>query len=324
MACDALQETVATKTQGLAAALTDKSAALGAEIQQKAKGIEPDIDTTGPDVWVGLDVDVKWERVEFGLDLPEVTMVDQRWSLDLPQVTMKDREIIFSTPSIRMKTVKTGEYPETVCRMVTKDIGLGVKVDVPECTVRWSPIYVDVPEPFPQEQRIVIGVPEFRMDRTEFVLGVPEFAMRRQNFALHLPQITVKNVSVEARKAQEAGEALSQESQVRAARLKEEFRENARLELGHDVTALFDCYQQDLMTRKNDALHRFGDGITLLQNTVTSMTASKVPDDDPNLVRVKESLADLVAKRDAFARDIEKKFVDLANQQKGFFDRLMA
>lgn len=324
MACEDLQTAVTTKLKALVATLTQKSKELGNDIQQKAKEIDPDIDTTGLDTWVGLDIDIKWKRVDFGLDLPEVTMVDQKWSLDLPQVTIKNQDIIFSTPSIRMKTVKTGEYPETVCHMVTKDIGFGVKIDVPECTVRWSPIYIDVPEPFMQEQRIVIGIPEFRMDRTEFVLGVPEFAMRRQDFSLDLPQITIKNINVEARNAQEKGEALSLESKTRAAKLQEEFRQNAKLQLGYDVTSLFDCYQQDLTTKKNDALHRFSDGISLLQNTVTSMTASKVPDDDPNLVKVKTSLADLTSKRDSFATEIEQKFVELAAQQKGFFERLMA
>ncbi|RTL54041.1 MAG: hypothetical protein EKK40_05785 [Bradyrhizobiaceae bacterium] len=324
MACEELQSAVTTKLKALVATLTQKSKELGDDIQQKAKGIDPDIDTTGLDAWVGLDIDIKWKRVDFSLDLPEVKMVDQRWSLDLPQVTVSNQEIVFSTPSIRMKRVQTGEYPETVCKMVTKDVGFGVKIDVPECTVLWKPIYIDVPEPFMQEQRIVIGIPEFRMDRTEFVLGVPEFTMRRQDFSLDLPDITVKNINVEARTAQEKGEALSRESQARAAKLQEEFRENAKLQLGYDVTSLFDCYQQDLTTKKNDALHRFSDGISLLQNTITSMTANKVPDNDPNLMKVKTSLADLTSKRDSFAKEIEQKFVDLAAQQKGFFEKLMA
>lgn len=324
MACEDLQTAVTTKLQALVAGLSEKSAALGADVRQRASQIDPDIDTSGPDVWVGLDIKIDWKRTDFSLDLPEVKMADQRWSLDLPQVTVKDREIIFHTPSVRMKTVESGRKPEMTCRMVTKDVGFGVKIDVPECKVEWTPMYMDVPETFMQEQRIVIGLPEFTMARTEFVLGVPEFTMKRQDFSLDLPQITVKNISVEARKAQEAGEALSAESRTRAAKLKEEFRENAKLQLGYDVSSLFACYRQDLIAKKNDALHRFSDGISLLQSTVTSMTASKVPDDNASLAGAKASLADMIAKRDSFAAEIEKKFIELASQQENFFHKLAA
>nr|GFD20512.1 hypothetical protein [Tanacetum cinerariifolium] len=195
------------------------------------------------------------------------------WSLDLPQVTMKDQSIIFHTPSVRMKTVKTGEYPETTCRMKTKNIGFGIKIDVPECTVTWSPIYIDVPEPFMEEQRIVMGIPEFRMDRTEFVLGIPEFTMKTQSFSLDLPQFTVKNISVEANKAKEKGDLLGNEAHIRSEKLKSNFKENAKLELGADVTALFDCYQSELMQRKNDALKQFENGVNLIQSTITAMVS---------------------------------------------------
>lgn len=201
-ACDEKQANLTERANALVAQLSTASSALAAEIKEKAKEIDPDIDTSGPDVWIGLDIDVSWKRVDFSLDLPEVTMVNQNWSLDLPQVTMRDQTIIFGIPSVRMKTVKTGEYPETTCRMVTKDIGLGVKIDVPECTVRWSPIYIDLPEPFMEEQKIVMGIPEFRMDRTDFVLGIPEFTMKTQNLSLDIPQFTIKNISVEASEAQ--------------------------------------------------------------------------------------------------------------------------
>lgn len=204
--CDAIQEVIAGGTKELVSKLKIDSQTLAEDIQGKAKDLMPDIDTTGIDVWVGLDIDVSWKTVEFSLDLPEIKMVDQEWSLDLPQVTMKDQAIIFHTPSIRMVRVKTGEYPESFCTMTTKDIGFGVKIDVPECTVRFSPIYIDLPEPFMEEQRIVMGIPEFRMDRTAFILGVPEFAMKTQNFSLDLPQFTVKNINAEATKAKERGD----------------------------------------------------------------------------------------------------------------------
>jgi len=323
MACNDKQEAVTKKAGALVTQLSEKSQALAADIKEKSKGIDPNIDTTGPDMWVGGDIDISWERVDFSLDLPEVTIVDQKWILDLPQVTVKNQDIIFHTPSVRMKTVKTGEYPETTCKMVTKDIGFGVKIDVPECTVTWSPIYIDVPEPFMEEQRIVLSVPEFTMDRVEFILGVPEFKMTTQHFALHLPQVTVKNINVEVKKAEEKGKALSEESKIRGAKLTEEFKENAKLELGQDVKELFYCYEQELIQQKNSAMKKFEDGVNLLQATVTAMVANKVPDDNESLQKAKASLAKLTAERDAFTGNIEKKIVDLHTQQKAFFEKLI-
>lgn len=322
-ACDEKQELLTERANVLVVKLSEDSKALAAEIQQRAKGIDPDIDTSGPDVWIGMDIDVSWSRLDFSLDIPEVKMVDQNWSLELPQVTMKDQTIIFHTPSVRMKTVKTGEYPETTCRTVTKEIAPGVKIDVPECTVRWSPIYIDIPEPFMEEQRIVMGIPEFRIDRTEIILGVPEFTMKTLNFALDLPQFSVKNISVEANKAKEKGDLLSQEATTRGAKLKESFKENAKVELGTDVTALFDCYQSELMQRKNDAMKQFENGVNLIQSTITAMVLNKIPDDNESLVKMKQSLADLIVKRDDFTRLIEDKFVELGKQQKSFFERLV-
>ncbi len=170
MSCEEHRNALEAKVSGLMAEFSAESEALAKEVKDKAEEIDPDIDTSGPDTWVGLDFDITWERVDFSFDLPEVTLKDQKWSMDLPNVTVNNQEIIFHTPSVRMKTVETGKYPETVCKMITKSVGLGISIDVPECTVKWTPIYIDVPETFMQEQKIVLGVPEFSMETTEFIL----------------------------------------------------------------------------------------------------------------------------------------------------------
>jgi hypothetical protein len=323
MACNDKQEAVTKKANALIAQLSEKSQDLATDIKNKSKDIDPNVDTTGPDAWVGGDIDIRWERVDFSLPIPEVTIIDQKWILDLPQVTIKDQEIIFHTPSVRMKMVKTGEYPETTCRIVTKDIGFGVKIDVPECTTTWSPIYMDLPEPFMQEQRIIIGIPEFKMDRVELILGIPEFKMTTQHFILDLPQVTVKNIKVEAKKAQEKGEALSKESRVRGMKLTEEFKENAKLELGQDVKELFYCYEQDLIQQKNSAMKSLEDGVNLLQATIATMVANKVPDDNGSLKNAKSSLKELTDRRVALTEQIEKNIADLHTQQKTFFEKLI-
>jgi len=305
------------------AVFTAESEALGKEVKDKAQQINPDIDTSGPDVWVGLDFDIKWERVDFSLDLPQVTLKDQQWSLDVPQVTVKNKDIIFHTPSVRMKTVKTGEYPETVCKMVTRSIGLGIKIDVPECTVRWSPIYIDVPEPFMQEQRIVVGIPEFTVGRMEFVLGIPEFRMETVGLALHLPQFTLKNISVEAKKAEEQGKALTAEANAKSQQLKQKLRETAKADLGSEVTSLFDCFQTDLIKRRNETAQQFEQGIALMQSAINSMIANKVPPDHETVVSTNTRLLELTAQRDKFFALMEEKLKDLQHQQQSFFEKLL-
>jgi hypothetical protein len=323
MACEEKQAALLAKTQGLGAELQAKTQALGEDVRRRAEGIDPKLDTTGVDVWVGLDVDVSWKRVDFSIDLPQVTIKDQTWSLDLPQVTVGEKAIVFHTPSVRMVRRKTGEYPETTCRMENERVGLGIVIKVPKCTVRWSPIYMDVPEPFMDEQRIVLGIPEFRMDRTEFVLGVPEFRMERADIGLHLPQVTVKEINVEARAAEEKGKALAAEAEQEAHALRTEFAEEAKMSLGPDVTDLFYCYESDLAERRNEGLAKFEQGITLLQGVIGSMVSAKIPDDNDSLVRSRASLAEAIAARETFARTIEEKFKELHAQQAEFFRQLV-
>jgi hypothetical protein len=323
MSCEAQQASVTSKAEGLVTQLSKKSAKLAADIKEKSKDIDPNVDTSGPDVWVGMDLDIKWDLTEFILDLPEVRLVEQRWSLDVPQVTVKEQKIIFDVPSVRMKTVKTGEYPETICKMTTKDIGFGVKIDVPECTVKWSPIYMDVPEPYMQRNEIVLGVPEFAMGRVDMILGVPEFSMRTQRVALHLPQITVKNVNVETKKAEEKGKSLAAQSRVEANKLTSEFQETAKIELGQDVKDLFYCFEQELSAQKHAALEKFAEGEGILRATLTAMISNKVPDDNPTVQSVKASLAKLQKDRDTFAADIAGKITELHAQQQGFFEKLV-
>lgn len=321
--CNEMQAKLNERANALAGKLAEESQALAADIKKRTSEIDPRIDTSGPEVWVGVNFDVTWKRVDFSLDLPEVRLVEQRWALDLPQVTMKEQRLVFDIPSVRMTTVKTGEYPETTCRMVTKDVGLGVKIDVPECTVRWSPIYIDLPEPFMERQEIVLGIPEFRMERTEMILGIPEFTLKTHRFSLDLPEFKVKDIQVEASRARERGEALARDAKERSAKLRERFRAEAKVDLGGDVTALFDCYQNEMMQRKNEAASQFDSGINLLQGTLTAMVSNKVPEDNPNLAQIRNSLTELTAKRAAFAKDIEEKFVELGKRQKAFFDQLV-
>ena len=174
MPCEDKQLALTSKFDILMSAFKARMETLATETRQEAEDIDPDINTDGPDAWVGVDFDIKWELTEFRVDLPEITMKNQTWSFDLPKVEMINRDIIFHTPSIRMERRKVGEYLEFYC-----DNGF-----IPKCTVRMSPIYIDVPVPFEEEQRIVLTVPEFTTQNIDFVWSLPEFKMASQSFGI--------------------------------------------------------------------------------------------------------------------------------------------
>ena len=312
MSCEDKQVALTSKLMTLMESLKAKMETVAAEAQEEAKGIDPDINTDGPDVWIGANIDIKWERTDFSLDLPEITMKDQKWSFDLPKVDMKNRDIIFHTPSIRMERRKTGEYPEFYC-----DSGF-----IPKCTVRMSPIYMDVPVPFDEEQRIVLSVPEFSTQRVEFVWSLPEFKMVTSTFAIHLPQVTVKNISAEASKAKEAGEQLSEKTKNKTAAIKESFKEQAKMEHGWEVAALFECYQMEILKQRDEGMANFNSGISMVQAALTSMAASKVPSDNENYTRMVSQLGAMVKSRDEFAVAMIANFESMDTAQKGFIESM--
>lgn len=323
MSCEDQLNSLNAKVSGLTAEFSAESEALAKEVKDKAGEIDPNIDTSGADAWIGLDFDITWERVDFSLDLPEVIVKDQKWSMDLPIITVNNQEIIFHTPSVRMKTVETGKYPETVCKMVTKSVGLGISIDVPECTVKWTPIYMDIPETFMQEQKIILGVPEFSIETTEFILGIPEFFMKTVDFALHLPRFTLKNISVEAKNAEERGKALTEEAKAKSQKLKEKLRETAKADLGSEVTSLFDCYQTDLIQRRNVEAQKFEQGISLLQAAINSMIANKMPPDHEAVVTANNQLSKFISQRDSYFNLTEAKLKELQQMQQSFFEKLL-
>ena len=313
--CVALSNTLETKVTTLRQNLESQMDSIKKDLAEKAKDINPNVDTTGPDIYVGLDFDVRWELVTIQLHLPEVKLVDQKWILDLPQVTMKDQKIIFDIPGVRMVTRKVGEYPEFYCDTSTL---------IPQCTVRWSPIYADVPETFSQRQEIVLGLPEFRVDKTEMVVGVPEFSMRLQEIKLNLPQFTLKNVSVESEKAKAKAEALRVEGQQRSASAMKDFREFSKIELGGHVTDLFDCFRDQMLSQKNIALAQFEGAISGLESAIRQMAESKVPSDDATLVQANSQLVSVRNQRDQFVTDLQKRLEELDSQQKIAVEKMLA
>ena len=314
MTCDHLKDVVTQKLAVIQAELAERSQKIGASFKEEAKAIDPDLNTDGPDAWFSADVQIDWKTVELSLDLPEVRLVDQEWSLDLPQVTVNDQHIIFDLPAIRMETQKIGEYPEFYCDTHTL---------IPECTVRMSPIYADVPVTYMERHDIVLGIPEFKLDRVSFVLGVPEITMKTVGFTLDLPQITIKNIQAEAATAREKAGNLSVRAKAESDHLKQSFSQEAKMTVGFDVNVMFDCFQSELQSRKNEAVAMFSSGDASIRAGINSMVANKVPDDNPALVALRNQLATLVEKSEVFTNSIAKQFADLDEQRQRFVKTLL-
>lgn len=312
MSCEEKQAALSKKLEALMGEMKNELETLAQNTKDKAKEIDPDVDTNGLDVWIGADIDIQWERTEFVMDLPEVTMKEQTWSLDLPQVTVRDQEIIFHTPSTRTERVKTGEYPEFYC-----EGGFP-----PKCTVRWSPMWADLPVPFMQEQRIVMGVPEFRMDRTSFVWSLPEFRMTTQRLALHLPQITIKNISVEAEKAKKKGEELSAQTTQATQSIKATYKERAKMEHGWEAAALFECYQIEILKSRDAGLAQFATGIAMAEAAIASMAANKVPADNENFLKMSAQLSATLKARDDFLNQMQQNIDRMSKSQADFVDSI--
>jgi hypothetical protein len=311
MSCEEKQTALTSKFDVLMGQLKIELEAVGSEAEEKAKEIDPDINTDGPDVWIGADIDIQWKRLDFSLDLPQITLKEQRWSFDVPKVEMKNKDIIFHTLSVRMERKKVGEYPEFYCNGFP-----------PKCTVRWSPIWADVPVTFPEEQRIVLSVPEFRMERIEFVWSLPEFKMVTQELTLDVPQVTVKNISVEAQQAKEEGEQLATEISGKTTALKDEFKARAKMEHGWEVSALFECYQTEFIKQRDEGLLNFNSGISMMQGSLTAMSANKVPSDHENYVMVSKQLDEMTNSRNAFLKAMEENIANMDAVQKSFVENM--
>lgn len=313
MSCEDKQTALTSKLTALMESMKLKFDEVSVETQEEAKGINPDIDTSGPDVWLGADIDIKWEKTEFSLDLPEITMRDQRWSFDMPKVEMKNRDIIFSTPSSKLERRQVGEYPEFYC---------DTSSFIPKCTVRMSPMYADIPVFFNEEHKIVLSLPEFSMQRVEFVWSLPEFKMVTRQISFNIPQVTVKKISVEAEKAKEAGHQLSEKTKNKITGIKDTFKEQAKMEHGWEVAALFECYQNEILKQKDEGFANFGAGISMVQAALTSMTANKVPLDNENFLKLNSQLTEMLKQREDFSAHMIENLDKMSLTQSNFIDSM--
>jgi hypothetical protein len=206
---------------------------------------------------ISFDLDVSSHDEEFIFHVPEVTMKDQKISLDLPQVTMRQQKWIFDLPATKMELQCINGIPETVCKMVTKSVGFGIKIDVPECYTRaGQDICTEVPVFLMEKHEVVLGIPEFIVDRTEFSMGIPEVTMKEQKIVLTIPDFTVKNVKVEAKETKEKAEELSTSAKKDAAELSYKLKSEIEQTSLQGIRDTFDCQRRGLEAQRVSSLSK--------------------------------------------------------------------
>lgn len=251
---------------------------------------------------------VGWKDEKISFDLPSVTVKDQKIVFGVPQVTMKLNEIIFDTPSVRMVPTKTGQYPEITCH------GFG-------CTVTWHDIITNIPQTFWERQVIKMDIPEFKWDDTEIVMGIPEFSMVRNDIVMGLPQVTVTEGELNAGKLEAEGKALKARSDdVVAAQ---------NLEIGGAMHGVFDCQRNRTEAMQASALAQFDSGIARLRAAINDLSAkginvSKVVTGDGRTINLNQTLAELMAKRQAAQAQFEDALRKLDESEKKVVSKAVA
>jgi hypothetical protein len=245
-------------------------------------------------------MEVREERKEVSLDLPEFSVRDERWSFDWPEVRMKDNDIIFNVPTMVMRRVEGPPIPRTVVRMVTECRDLGwpigkICTDVPQTTVEWEKTYLDMPHWENREQRIVIGIPEIAMRRQEVVVGVPKVEMKRVDMSFTVPVVVMKFAQDAGKDLADDAAKIAAEASVLTTQKQAEFKHRMAKELVPAAKVLFDCHKGGLLEKRKEVEKFFDAQIDTVVNSIIVMKSNGVPDADPNLTKA-QAQADTLRK----------------------------
>ncbi|HEX4847462.1 MAG TPA: hypothetical protein VFV30_04915 [Novosphingobium sp.] len=245
-------------------------------------------------------ISVEMRRTRMVIGLPTVRMTSQRVAFDLPSVTMRNRDIIFHLPSVRMNRVKIGEKPETTCSG-------GGWLGLPQCTVRWTPIWADVPEPYMQENRIVLAIPEITMQRNDWRFDVPDVRIEDQEILFDVPSIKIESRQDAAERAADAALELTRQFQDRAAGLAKAAKERAKDRIAPRISGVFACHRANLEQQLVSLPQRFDPVIDQLNGAISGMAGRGVPSTD-------DDYAQMVAQRDAMLQQ-RRTLVDTLHAQ---------
>ena len=256
-------------------------------------------------------IKIEMIRTEFKLDLPGITVKDQRWSFDAPEVTMKDKEMSFDLPVAKLERRRGPDVPEMVCRIETREVGLGVKIDVPVCDLRNKETYLDVPVIVMETKRIVVGLPEVVMKRQEVVIGVPEIRMETQSFSFDVPRILIELAQDAGKKAAEEAMKIATEAQLAAATKQHSLREQMRLRLVGPCNEMFDCYRGELASARDQTVAMFDPSIKQITNSIQAALGRGIEEGDASIQELRLKLQNLTAERERALAGIDDASVKL-------------
>ncbi|MCC6972063.1 MAG: hypothetical protein IT434_17765 [Phycisphaerales bacterium] len=211
------------------------------DVEARSKKIKEESDQGGPTITGHIES----RRFDFKMDLPEITMVDQKMSMDLPQVTMRSRTLSWDAIVVKMVPQCRGGIDELVVEWST------CHNDFPSFDYPCSRTYMrrgrdicwDEPRSEQVRQEIIMDIPEFTMGRSEWVMGIPQITMKTQALAFDYPVFIVDDIQEKTKKDSDqlSRDARKATTNTMAA-MKEEMRSVTRL----PVEEAFKCSARDM------------------------------------------------------------------------------
>lgn len=221
--------------------------------------------------------DITFRERAFSIDLPSVTMRRQRIAVDIPEVTMRVRTASWDEPVVVMRRQKIGEKPEMTCNWRG-------------CTVRWRPIYTDIPTTEMRRREVSTSIPQVKMTRRDMSTDIPELTMRTQRWSTRVPEFTIENpIPTEG---PDDGRELEARAENLAARMNED--------VSTATDALYGCFGDDLVIKRQDAALQFDVAINQLTAAIDTLTAAGA---DPRRAPAEDGVVDLVQQRDQLITD---------------------
>lgn len=275
---------------------------------------------------IGFDIDVKWKTQEVKLHVPEIRSEDKRVSFNVPRMETRQQTWIYHTPSVRMEMKCVPKPPELVCGTKQVCIGGGwsrICSDVPDCRMRAAgEMCTHIPVPFMQEQKTILGVPEIvGSDRHEIVLTVPVLEMKLQTWKLDLPEITIKNIKVEANKAQERAAALQQREQNASKALSDSMQGDMKKASAENMEDRFQCEERSIRETFAKAKSEIENNIGALRDAIKVVQGYAAKDLESSM---QKSLDQMEAARQQILANYQETIAKLAEQKKQAIEKLFS
>lgn len=196
---------------------------------------------------IGVNGHFETRRFDFSMDIPEVTMKDQKIALDVPEVTMKTTTWSYDTIRTTTTTECRAGIDETVWEWHTCDEG---KPWAHPCvdmrTRRGADICLPSIKMEPAREEFKFDVPQTTMRRKEFVMGIPEFTMKTQRIAFDYPVYIIDSVTAKAEQQQKDSEALQLKVSTTVANLSAAMKSEIRSIAMKPLTQAYECQKTTL------------------------------------------------------------------------------